>query len=92
MSDCSWEEIHFFQSVGEYRRFVRWIEAQVMDGVCEELGGQEKPNSEWDDRWFRCNLTGVIWKLSCPDPGYFAGSWLPSDPDEPPHGISHYSV
>lgn len=79
MTDCNWEEIHAFRSWGEYQRFVRWIEAQVREGICEEIGRQATPHGEWDDRWFKCNFSGVVWKLSCPDPGYFPGSWLPSE-------------
>lgn len=78
MTTCNWEEIDSFRSMGEYRRFLRWIEAQVADGTCEELKQQEASGSEWTDRWFKCIATNEVWKLSCPDPGYFPGSWGPS--------------
>lgn len=78
MSGYSWEEIHSFQSSGEYRRFVQWLEAQLRDGQCEELESDEKSFDGWRDRWFRCKLTGAVWKLTCPDPGYFSGTWLPA--------------
>ncbi|WP_330114601.1 hypothetical protein SA496_24255 [Pseudomonas sp. JS3066] len=77
MSDCYWEEIHEFNSLNEYRRFVQWIESQVEQGISEEVIELGKHSGEWDDRWFKCKLSGKVWKLSCPDPGYFSGSWLP---------------
>lgn len=77
MSDCNWEEICSFSSMNEYRRFVQWIEEQVKQGVCEELIKEGEPVGEWDDRFFRCRKSNSVWKLSCPDPGYFPGSWLP---------------
>lgn len=77
MNDCLWEEIHAFSSPNEFHRFVRWIENQIQTGDCEELLESNKSIGPWDDRRFRCKSTGQIWKLSCPDPGYFPGSWLP---------------
>jgi hypothetical protein len=69
-------EIPAFQSIREYKKFVLWVEEQVKNGDCEELLEVEKQSTEWDDRRFRCKSTGQVWKLSCPDPGYFPGSWL----------------
>lgn len=85
MCNCNWEEIHGFQSLGEYKRLVKWIEAQLQEGISEEFVRQADPSSGWADRWFRCKSSGAIWKLSCPDPGYFSGTWLPSEEDN----ISH---
>jgi len=75
--DCNWEEIHAFNSLNEYRRFVRWIEEQVKFGVCEEILEPGIRSDEWRDRLFNCKRSSEVWKLSCPDPGYFPGSWLP---------------
>jgi len=83
MSDCDWEEIHAFSSPGEFRRFVRWIETQVQEGHCEEILDRGGAAGPWDDRRFRCISSNEIWKLACPDPGYFAGSWLPEAPSDP---------
>ncbi|WP_157692390.1 hypothetical protein [Granulibacter bethesdensis] len=77
MTSCNWEEIASFESLSEYRRFVQWIQNQVNNGLCEEIYKKNLHESEWNDRWFVCKDSGKIWKLSCPDPGYFSGSWLP---------------
>lgn len=77
MSNCNWEEICAFSSMIEYRRFVQWLEEQVEQNICEELIEHGKLPNEWDYRLFRCKKSSNIWKLSCPDPGYFPGSWLP---------------
>ena len=77
ISNCNWEEICAFSSIIEYRRFVQWLEEQVEQNICEELIEHGKLLSEWDDRLFRCKKSSNVWKLSCPDLGYFPGSWLP---------------
>lgn len=77
MKNCNWEEIHGFDSLNEYQRFVQWIEEQVRQDICDEVTEQRKGVTEWDDRYFKCKSSSEIWKLSCPDPGYFSGSWLP---------------
>ena len=78
MARCSWEKIESFQSLGEYKRFVKWIEALAKNGECEEVSYTDvNQNDPWSDRRFKCNESGEIWKLSCPDPGYYSGSWLP---------------
>lgn len=76
MSDCNWEEIIGFRSEAEYLRFVQWIEGQVKQGICEEIIKEVEQIGEWDDRLFKCKQSGVAWRLSCPDPGYFPGSWM----------------
>ena len=77
MSNCNWEEICAFSSMIEYHRFIQWLEEQVEQNICEELIEHGKLPSEWDDRLFRCKKSSNVWKLSCPDPGYFPGSWVP---------------
>ena len=79
MSECTWEEIHGFSSLGEHTRFVSWIERQKEMNVCEELLQPESPLGAFPSRLFKCRADGAIWKLTVPDPGYFPGSWLPSD-------------
>lgn len=75
---CGWEEIIGFRSPREHQDFIAWIESQVADGVCEELCGVgDNVTDKWRDRLFRCVASGDVWKLSCPDPGYFAGAWRP---------------
>lgn len=77
MTNCGWEEIIAFASSGEYRRFVKWIEEQAERGECNEILGSSEVLAQRSDRRFQSKESGQIWKLSCPDPGYFAGSWLP---------------
>lgn len=77
MCNCYWEEIHSFRSPNEYRNFVQWIEAQVRGGECEEISEKGNISNPSNDRRFRCVASNEIWKLSCPDPAYFCGSWLP---------------
>lgn len=78
MSGCLWEEINKFHSLGEYNRFVQWLECQRDSGQCVELPEPEGDSSNFSkNRRFKCVSTDRIWKLSCPDPGYFPGSWRP---------------
>ena len=80
MTGCCWEKIEAFQSMSEYNRFIRWIEHQESNGQCEEIIEPDADVSDaWKDRYFKCKKTGEVWKLSCPDPGYFRGSWLPRE-------------
>lgn len=79
INNCAWEEILAFTSQGEYRRFVKWIEEQAVRGECNEILNSAEAIGPWSDRRFQCKESGRIWKLSCPDPGYFDGSWLPDD-------------
>lgn len=59
--------------------FVLWIERQKEMNFCEERFQNEQEPSEFMDRWFRRNYDGEVWKLTSPDPGYFPGTWLPSN-------------
>lgn len=77
MSACNWEEIHAFVSLGEYRRFLLWIEEREREGICTEIRDPRASFNPLGDRRYECKADGRIWKLSAPDPGYFAGSWLP---------------
>lgn len=74
---CGWEEIQGFRSPGEYRDFIKWLESQIAEGKCEEVFNQGEIANEWSDRRFRCIGSDQVWTLSCPDPGYFPGSWAP---------------
>jgi hypothetical protein len=71
-----WEEIHGFQSPGEFNRFVRFIENQVNLGEAEEIAVD--PNYEkgeiYGGRWFKDFKTGEIWRLIPPDIP-FRGLW-----------------
>ena len=83
MTNCAWEKIESFQSPMEFRRFLKWIEHQKSEGLCTEMYGDVKQDA-WADRYFVCTASREIWVLRQPDPGYFAGSWLPVRTDLPP--------
>ena len=70
MSRCNWEEIHGFDTLGEYRRFCAWLELQVLDGTAENIPiGHSKKEVPFgsDEKWFRCNESGEVWRLVAPD-------------------------
>ncbi|MFH0725197.1 MAG: hypothetical protein V2B19_02395 [Pseudomonadota bacterium] len=73
-----WEEIHGFQSPGEFYRFVRYIENQVSSGEAEEVN----PDSDYGKgeiyggRWFKDLKTSEVWRLVPPDIP-FKGLWEP---------------
>ena len=73
-----WEEIHGFTSPGEYKRFVQYIEGQVVSGAAEELPADPLYGKGmiYGGRWFRDVQTGAIWRLVAPDPP-FRGLWEP---------------
>jgi len=75
-----WEEIHSFHSLGEFKRFARYIESQVNDGLAEEVNPD--PNygkgEIYGGRWFKDNETGEVWRLVSPDIP-FKGLWEPVD-------------
>ncbi|WP_093517819.1 hypothetical protein [Pseudovibrio ascidiaceicola] len=75
--ECHWDEIHSFISLGEHKRFVKWIKNQVHQGNCEEIFDKDEARDQWRVRYFKCKSTDQLWKIACPDPGYFSGSWLP---------------
>ncbi|WP_142779267.1 MULTISPECIES: hypothetical protein [Agrobacterium] len=77
MKNCDWEEISSFRSLSEYQRFLAWLEEQVKRGECEEIVEDKTIFFEPAERKFRCRESGQIWRLLCPDPGYFSGSWRP---------------
>jgi hypothetical protein len=73
-----WEEIHGFVSLGEYHRFLRYIEAQVADGFAQELPVDPSygPGELFGGRWFQNSDTGEVWRLIEPDVP-FKGLWEP---------------
>jgi hypothetical protein len=71
-----WEEIHGFNSPGEYKRFCDYIEKQVLLGCAIERVAD--PNYEkgllYGGRWFEERDTKEIWRLVPPD-FPFRGLW-----------------
>jgi hypothetical protein len=78
MSASAWEEIHGFESPGEYARFVRYVERQVdEDHVREEAVDPDYgAGMIFGGRWFRDLESGELWRLVPPDPP-FRGCWEP---------------
>lgn len=81
---CPWEEIHGFSSPDEYKRFTRYIEAQVADGVAREVVADENYSAGqiYGGRWFQDSGSGQTWRLVAPD-FPFKGLW---EPVRPSHG------
>ena len=73
-----WEEIHGFQTSGEYRRFVRYIEDQISAGYTDEVpvDPEYRRGLLYGGRWFKDVETGEVWRLVPPDPP-FRGLWEP---------------
>jgi hypothetical protein len=57
-----------FQSLGEYRKLINWLEGNA---DWEEIP-VEKPHSNVGlfERWFKSNRSGEVWRLVEPDPPY----------------------
>lgn len=75
---CIWEEIHGFDSLSEYSRFVKYIEDQLVQGQAEEQTAD--PNygvgEIYGGRWFKDIDSGQVWRLVAPD-FPFKGLWEP---------------
>lgn len=71
-----WEEIHGFDSPGEFNRFCNYIEGQVSSGLAVERPAD--PSYEkgkiFGGRWFEDVETKEIWRLVSPD-FPFRGLW-----------------
>jgi hypothetical protein len=70
------QEVHGFQSPGDYLRFVQYMADFVTKGIAEEV--PPDPNygagKLFGGRWFRDTSTGMIWRLVPPD-FPFKGVW-----------------
>lgn len=80
MSACIWEEIHGFQSLNEYKRFVLYIENQVQAGYAKEITPLPDYHKGYvfGGRWFEDINSGQKWRLVPPD-FPFRGIWEPID-------------
>jgi len=74
----TWEEIDEFTSLGEYDRFVKYIQGQVASGHAEEVEVDENygRGEIYCGRWFKDVGTGEVWRLVPPD-FPFRGLWEP---------------
>jgi hypothetical protein len=66
------EEIHGFQSPGEYERFTEWVEAHRIAGEIEEIAVTRRyGRSElFEEHWFRCRGCDQVWRSVAPDPPF----------------------
>lgn len=73
-----WEEIHGFQSPGEFDKFLRYIESYVSSGEVEEVSPDLNygKGEIYGGRWFKNLETGKVWRLIPPDIP-FKGLWEP---------------
>lgn len=78
MMNTAWEEIHGFASMGEYYRFVEFIEKQIDSGdvVKIEAVPDYGAGEIYGGRWFKNQDTNEIWRLVSPDMP-FKGLWEP---------------
>ena len=79
INNCNWERINGFSSIGEYNRFVLWLESQVISGVIENIP-VSNPSKDLifgvEEAWFKCSESKEIWRLISPS-FPFAGLWEP---------------
>lgn len=70
------EEIHGFRSPGEFDRFVKFIEENVIHGnlIEIEVSLNYCKGEIYGGRWFKEVKTCQIWRLVPPDPP-FLGLW-----------------
>lgn len=75
---CVWEEIHGFKSIGEFNRFVEYLEKQVKQGFVTEVQVDENygHGEVYGGRWFKDKETSEVWRLIPPDIP-FKGLWEP---------------
>ena len=73
---ADWDEIHGFESPGEYDRFVRDIEDQVSAGIARErdVDPQYGKGMIFGGRWFEDTESHEVWRLVAPD-FPFRGLW-----------------
>jgi hypothetical protein len=69
-----WEEIHGFETPGEYQRFIQWSNDQIKEGAIEATpvkqpyGGSGFP--QFKECWFQCRSCGAAWRLVAPEPPF----------------------
>ena len=69
---CGWEMIDGFKSLEDYERLRDSVTEQVRLGQADERR-VSKPYSGLktiDEHWYKCRVTGEIWRLIAPDPPF----------------------
>jgi hypothetical protein len=74
VKQCLWESIDDFASLGEFNRFVAWMNDQIKKGLAEEHSviSPYMGATTFEEKWFKHIETGQIWRLVWPD-GPFHG-------------------
>jgi hypothetical protein len=75
IKNCNWEEIDGFQSYFEFKKFIEWIESQIIENMVSEIPVKDSyAGSGFNERWFQCLSSKSVWRLVYPD-GPFHGYW-----------------
>jgi hypothetical protein len=80
MSELIWEEIHGFQSPGDFQRFEGCISEEVRKGNAKEVPADPKYHEGeiYGGRWYQKTDSSEVWRLVAPD-FPFRGLWEPVD-------------
>jgi hypothetical protein len=79
----AWEEIHGFDSPGEFARFEAWLASQIEQGDAEEIPVDEPYGSPYfTERWIRDPDTREVWRVVAPEQP-FRGVFIPVEQESP---------
>ena len=76
MTESIFSEIRGFSSLGEYNRFVEYLERQKENNTVREISPDLSygKGEIYGGRWFKEIDTDLIWRLIEPDPPFY-GLW-----------------
>lgn len=77
MCDCGFlEEIHGFETPGEYDKFIVYLKTQIAKGNLERVASDDNYEKGliYGGEWFRCLVCNEIWRIVPPD-FPFRGLW-----------------
>ena len=68
-----WEPIESFASLGEFNRFVAWMNDQIKNGFAVETAviSPYLDATTFDEKWFKNVETGKVWRLVGPDGPFY---------------------
>lgn len=71
-SDCGWKPVEQFHSFAEYEELKTKLAEQVNKGKAKErrVGKPYSGLRTLDERWYRCDASGQVWRLVAPDPPF----------------------
>lgn len=78
MKKSSWETIDGFKSLGEFKRFLSWLQEQVAVGIAQEapVASPYLGATAFQEKWYIHLESGERWRLVWPD-GPFTGLFEP---------------